>query len=268
MSQFKSVIEIFNLLEKSNCRRCGEKTCLSFSAAVFMGKKELRECPLLSHEVTAQYTPQKRKANASEDDFNRMVHTLKASLQKIDLAARAELIGGTYDAGKLSLKVMGKDFKIDAEGKVYTDIHVNSWIYVSVLNYIVNCQGRPVTANWVPLRELPGGQDWRRLFAQQCEKRLKKTADTYDDLFADLVSMFSGKQVVSEFQSDIAVVVSPLPMIPMLICYWKPEERMGSSFNLFFDDTAEGNLGMDGLYLLGTGFALMLEKLAQQHGFV
>ncbi len=40
------------------------------------------------------------------------------------------------------------------------------------------------------------------------------------------------------------------------------------SLNLFFEATAEKNLGMEGLYLLGTGFARMLEKLVQQHGMV
>jgi hypothetical protein len=54
----------------------------------------------------------------------------------------------------------------------------------------------------------------------------------------------------------------------MLISYWKSAEGMGSSLNLFFDDSAEKNLGMDGLYLLGTGLARMLEKLAQQHGSI
>ncbi len=139
---------------------------------------------------------------------------------------------------------------------------------VSVLNYVLSSKGTPVSSNWVPLRELPSGQDWYRLFGQQCEKLLKKTADSYSDLFADLVHMFSGKQIADQFKSDIAVILSPLPLVPMLICYWKPEEGMDSALNLFFDDTAEDNLGMDGLYSLGTGIARMLEKLSQQHGAV
>lgn len=268
MTQFKNVMEVFNLLEKSNCRKCGEKTCLAFSAAVYMGKKDLAECPLLSPEVKSQHKFQERKPNAQEEDSNRMIEKLKAELQEIDFAAREELIGATYKTGQLSLKIMGKDFSIDREGKVHTNIHVNSWIYVSILNYIIHCHGLPLTANWVPLRDLPGGLDWYRLFSQQCEKQLKKTADSYPDLFADLVQMFSGKQIVSDFHSDVAVILYPLPLVPMLICYWKPEDGMESSLNLFFDDTAEKNLGMEALYLLGTGFALMLKKLAHQHGSV
>jgi len=35
MAQIKNAMEIFKLLEKSNCRECNEKTCLAFAGAVF-----------------------------------------------------------------------------------------------------------------------------------------------------------------------------------------------------------------------------------------
>ncbi len=268
MSQFNNVMEVFSLLEKSNCKECGEKTCMAFAASVFMGKLQLSQCPRLSSEISSQYASQSKKSNVMEEDFNRMMAELTSRLKRVDFADRAETIGGEFDSGRLSLKIMGKTLSIDSDGKMYTHLHVNSWIFMTTLHYIIHCQGLPVTENWVPLRELQGGQDWYRLFGQQCEKQLKKQADSYPDLFADLVDIFSGKQIVDQFKSDIAVVLYPLPLIPMLICYWREEEGLESSLNLFFDATAEKNLGMEGLYLLGTGFARMLEKLVQQHGMV
>ena len=67
------------------------------------------------------------------------------------------------------------------------------------------------------------------------------------------------------FQSDVSVILSPLPLVPMLICYWRPEDGMESSLKLFFDDTAESNLGIKGLYTLGVGIALMLQRLSRVH---
>ncbi len=267
MSQFKNVLEVLSLLEKSNCRECGEKTCMAFAASVFLGNRELHHCPKLSSDITGKYRAQEKKSNVYEEDFKKMMEELTAELKNLDLAERAKTIGATYDAGRLTLKIMGKDFSIDAEGKVYTSLHVNSWIFMITHHYIIHCQGVPVAENWVPFRELPSGQDWYRLFGQQSEKPLKKMADSYPDLFADLVHIFSGKQMVDQFQSDIAVILWPLPQVPMLICYWKPEEGMDSSLNLFFDATAEDNLSIEGIYQLGTGFTQMLEKLIQQHGY-
>lgn len=266
MPSFTNAMEVFNLLEKSNCRKCGEKTCLAFAGAVFMSQKQLSDCPLLTPDIVAKYGVQENKSAALEDDSENILEQLRTRLQKIDLEAKAESLGAIYGNNKLTLKIMGKDFSIDDQGKVYTNLHVNSWLLVSTFNYIIHCRGTAVTGNWVPLRELPSGKDWYRLFGQQCEKQLKKTADTYPDLFSDLVHIFSGRQVADQFQSDIGVILSPLPLVPMLICYWKPEEGMDSSLNLFFDNSAEENIGMDGLYLLGVGIARMLEKLAHQHG--
>ena len=41
MSQLTNPMEIFKLLDKSNCRECREATCLAFAAAVFKGQKQL-----------------------------------------------------------------------------------------------------------------------------------------------------------------------------------------------------------------------------------
>ena len=43
----KNAMEIFKLLDKSNCRECGEKTCLAFAGAVYRGQKKIDECPRL-----------------------------------------------------------------------------------------------------------------------------------------------------------------------------------------------------------------------------
>jgi hypothetical protein len=162
--------------------------------------------------------------------------------------------------------VMGKVVSVDAAGKFYTDLHVHTWMAVPLLMYILESKGKPVSGNWVPLRELSGGKDWYRLFAQRCEKPLKKVADTYTDLFADMVALFNGKTVGGHFESDIAVVLHPLPLVPLLICYWRPDDGLESDLHLFFDDTAADNLHIEALFSLGAGLTLMFEKIAQRHG--
>ena len=42
MAQPKNAMEIFQLLDKSNCRECGKKTCLAFAGAVYQGLKEIQ----------------------------------------------------------------------------------------------------------------------------------------------------------------------------------------------------------------------------------
>lgn len=272
MEQFSNAMQIFKYLNKTNCKECGEATCLAFAGAVFTGKSELMQCPHLPDEAISQFGLKKQTKNPIEEEFLSVIKGLQKGLATLDFKERAKTIEAVWDKGDkegekyLTLKILGKPFSIDKQGNVKTDLHVNSWVLGTVLHYVNHCRGIPLSSRWVPLRELPSGKDWGRFFNHQCEKVLKETADSYPDLFADLVDIFSGKQLTTQFNSDIAVVLYPLPLVPMLICYWEPEDGMESSLNLFFDDTAEYNLGMDGLYTVGVGIAEMLKRLAQVHG--
>ena len=96
---------------------------------------------------------------------------------------------------------------------------------------------------------------------------MKRVADTYTDLFDDMVHIFNGKQVEKQFKSDISVVLHPLPAVPIMICYWLPEDGLESSLNVFFDETADKNLDVGSVFSLGVGLAQMFGKLALRHGF-
>lgn len=266
MPEFKNLMDVFKLLAKTNCRKCDEKTCLAFAAAVFNSKRPLSDCPLVAPEIAQQYGGLLQKQDNNELEIEKQLADLRAGVMEIDLAQTAERIGGTYNGGKLLLKIMGKDFRVDAAGNISTDIHVNPWVTIPILNYILYCKGTPVKGEWVPLRELPSGKDWYRLFGQRCEKPMKKIADAYADLFVDLADIFNGQPVDNHYQSDVAVVLHPLPLVPMLVCYWYPEEGMASNLNLFFDTSAEDNLSIGGIFALGTGITRMFEKLALRHG--
>lgn len=103
-------------------------------------------------------------------------------------------------------------------------------------------------------------------FQKRCESAMKRVADIYTDLFDDLVHIFGGRKVAEQFESDISVVLHPLPKVPIMICYWKPEEGLTSTLNLFFDKSADNNLQNGSLLTICVGIALMLEKLSERHG--
>ncbi len=47
-------IQIFKLLPKTNCKECGEPTCLAFAMKLATGKADLSLCPYVSDEAKAQ----------------------------------------------------------------------------------------------------------------------------------------------------------------------------------------------------------------------
>ncbi len=267
MTRPKSAMEIFALLEQSNCQECGRKTCLAFAGAVYTGHKSIRDCPRLTPEVIARYRGERSACEAGEHNGEDYLQKLLAAVRQTDLAAAAARIGARYEDGRLALKIMGKDFKVDASGRLSADIHVNPWVAVPFLHYVLYAQGVPATGNWVSLRELAEGKERYPLFQKRCEAVMQRVADIYPDLFNDMVHLFSARRVPQQFQSDISVVLEPLPMVPIMICYWRPEDGMASSLKVYFDAAADQNLDIGALFTLGTGLAAMFEKLALRHGY-
>lgn len=259
-------MDIFKLLPKTNCRKCNALTCLAFAAGVFQGQRQIDECPFVDLTVCQDARMTKAPSVAREEELYVKLEQLKTDVAKLDLTQKATLLGGRFSDNKLILKILGKEFAVDRKGCIMTDIHVNPWIAVPVFDYILNAEGVTPTGKWVSLRELESGQFWFNFFTHRCEKPLKNIADTYTDLFDDMVHIFAGRQVKEHYDADISVVLSPLPKVPILVCYLRPEEGLESNLNLFFDDTAEKNLSIQSIYTIGAGLANMFEKIAQRHG--
>jgi hypothetical protein len=265
MEPFANAMAIFKLLEKSNCRECNEQTCLAFAAAVFQGRKDLAECPRLDQAVLDQYAVRKISA---PDDEAQALNQLKLEVAKQDLAAAARRLGARYSSDRLTLKILGKDFSVNSQGHLSSDIHVHTWVAGPFLHHILAGKGSPLTGRWLPLRELPNGPTWFRLFGQRCEQPLKRIADRYPDLFEDLIHLFNGRMAdpATATDADIALILHPLPLLPMLIRFWKAESDLDSTLNLFFDANAEENLPIESIFALATGLVRMLEKISLRHG--
>jgi hypothetical protein len=267
MPRPKNAIEIFQLLDRSNCRECGEKTCLAFAGAVFMDHKKLDKCPKLDRETIERFSGESENQNTTEPIQDEYLQKLKGEIANLDLAAAAKRVEARFSDDKLTLKILGKNFSVDTRGNLFTDIHINPWVAIPFFNYILQSKGRPVSDKWVSFRELKYGKERYPLFQKRCEEPMKRVADIYTGLFKDMVDIFSGKQADKQFQSDISVVLHPLPKIPIMVCYWLPEEDLESSLYVFFDETADVNLDIGSIFTLGTGLAQMFQKLALRHGF-
>ncbi len=268
MKRPQNAFEIFQLLDKSNCGNCGEKTCLAFAGAVFRGMRRLAECPRLDPQVVREYAAGPEPSKVPEAEGTAHFARLRAELAALDFEAAGRRIGAEANEGKIALRVLGKEFAVDRHGNFHTDIHVNPWVAIPVLTYVLYGEGLEPTGRWVPFRELQGGRERAALFQKRCEEALRRVADGYTALFDDMVHLFGGREVAPQYTSDISVVLHPLPRVPLMICYWRPAEGMGSSLNLFFDETADRNLDIGACFALGVGLAQMFTRIAWRHGAV
>lgn len=240
---------------------------MAFAAAVFKGQRQLAECPHLESHVVEHFGGKSEGRATNEPEVESTLEQLKTQAASVDLCSAARKLGAGFSDSKLTIKILGKNFTVDSKGNFSSDIHIHPWVMIPVLNHIIRSKGTAVSGRWVPFRELKNGKTWYGLFEQRCEEPLKRVADMHADLLEDMIHVFNGKQVENHYQSDVSLVLLPLPKVPILICYWKQEDNIESSLNLFFDSTVEDHLNIEFIYLLGTGMVRMFEKIALRHSF-
>ncbi|MHB1043384.1 MAG: DUF3786 domain-containing protein [Eubacteriales bacterium] len=264
MSQLNP-LEIYKLLPKSNCSQCQVPTCMAFAAAVIRGIKSLDNCPHLERNIIERFDGKIEKRMDIQQQRDQYLEQLKKEIPKIDFSSSAERLGASLSGGKLKIKCLGRDFIIDSKGNITSGCHIHTWVTVPLLNYVLSSAGNNVSGKWVPFRELKGGMKWNPLFEQRCEKPLKQIADTHTDLFEDILYIFGGRPAEISFTTDISLILRPLPKVPILICYCKPEDELESKLNVFFDVTAEDNLSIELIYIITTGLVVMFEKIIHRH---
>jgi Na+-translocating ferredoxin:NAD+ oxidoreductase RNF subunit RnfB len=102
----KAAFEIFQVLEKSNCRECGEKTCLAFAGAVFLGQRKIYECPKLNRQTVERFARAHDKKNDQEQSPGDRLEKLKSDIAHLDLAEAAERVGAKFsDSGGRELPI-------------------------------------------------------------------------------------------------------------------------------------------------------------------
>jgi hypothetical protein len=267
MTNPKNAMEIFLLLDRSNCRKCGEKTCLAFAGAVFRGVKTLESCPKLDAATLQGIAGGELQGQSGDEGYGQNLAELQQQVVGLDLVEAAKRLGVPFVGDRLTLKILGKDFAIDQKGGFSSTIHINPWVAVPFLTYVLRSTDIPVAGEWISFREITGGPERYALFRRRAEEAMKRVADIWPDLFDDIVHLFEGRHVEPQFASDISVVLQALPRVPLMICYWRESEGIASSLNIFFDRSVGEHLDIAAVYMLAAGLTQMFEKLALQQGF-
>ena len=249
MSNAHSPIEIYKLLPKTNCGRCLLPSCLAFAAAVVAGSKKISDCPGINAEQLSALSAGSEGRETMEIDQAEFMEKLRTKMATIDLERVAPLIGGAMNGNRIVINSLGKDFSVDTQGNVVSECHIIPWVEAPLLAYITNDTHNDATGRWISFREINGGIEWQGLFTRRCETPLRKLADENQGLLGDLIDLFMGQEI-DWYEADIALILHPLPKVPILICYQAPEDDLESALTIFFDACCPINLHIKSIFTL------------------
>ena len=265
MPGIKNPLEIYAALAKTNCGQCGVPSCMAFAAAVLQGQKKVSACPYLDPALGAQLSQRIVQRRSLEDDHQQAIQKLQREVAVLDFSSVAPRLGARLVDGNLAINCLGKDFLITPSGEMVSDCHLNHWIYVPLLHYVILCKGKEPQGEWVPYANLPGATEWSQYFSHRCEEPLRQLADAHRDLIFEMLHLFGAKPVAMSGGADHSLRILPLPKVPFLINYWEPEEGFDSKLNILLDRSAAENINAQSINLLARGIVEMFRQLIIRH---
>ncbi len=265
MTEIKNPLEIYKTLPKTNCGHCGVPSCMAFAASVIQGIKLLDGCPYLEKGIIAQLSPRIVRRRSMDDEHEEVIRGLQQEVLLLDFASVAPRIGAHLVNGKLAVNCLGKDFFITPSGEMTSTCHINHWLYVPLLHYVLECQGVEPKNDWISFAELPGAAEWNQYFSHRCEEPLRQLADTHRELLVEMFFLFGAQPLAATGGADHSLLILPLPKVPFLINYWQPDDGFPSELNILLDRSAAQNINAHSITLLARGIIEMFRRLIVSH---
>jgi hypothetical protein len=265
MTDIKNPLEIYKVLPKTNCGHCGVPSCMAFAAQILQGLKSLHDCPYLSKDCIDRISPRIIRRRTPDDEHEEVIRRLQNEVKRLDFSEAALRTGADLIGDKLAINCLGKDFFISREGEMTSTCHVNHWLHVPLLHYIIECRGETPRHDWIPFDELPAAGQWSQYFTHRCEEALRLLADAHQELVFEIFYLFGAQSLKTTGGADHSLMIKPLPKVPFLIHYWRPDDGFPSTLNILLDRSAGNNINAHSINLLARGIVEMLRQLIVSH---
>ncbi|RUM87543.1 MAG: Fe-S cluster protein [Thermodesulfatator sp.] len=238
-------LEIVKRLPRTNCGECGEPSCLAFAVALAAGKVSPEACPYLSPDLAREFSQAARPEVA--DQTLAILREVRAEVRKIDLAAKAEALGGRLEKGKLLLAYLDGVVALQAETAERLDGQpLDPRDQILLYNYVRFGRGSPLSGKFVGLEAFPHSVSKVATLRRYAEEPLARALEAHESLLRMILPRFRFRELEG---ADLAVEVWVLPRVPLRLYFWhgEAEEGLAGEAKILYDQRALDYLDLESL---------------------
>lgn len=263
-----SPIDVYrDILPKTNCRDCGELTCLAFAVKVVSENFPLSKCPHISKDSIEKYEKILKEQHskgifAKKDPAKEALIWAKQRAASTDLMDLPQRIGGVivdYN-GQRALKLpYFNSYVYITENGIFSELgELEHYEQVFLYNHIAQGGKKDPTGKFVPFHELPNTVSKIKSLEKHIKRPLENTFKRKIQELKTRALNIGALDLSSDYPTaDLALLFKPLPKVPVLLLFWdeeKGEEDMPAQVNVLFDETIIDHLDIESILFL-------LEKL-------
>lgn len=264
----KSVLEIVKATPKTNCKACGQMSCMAFAVAVMSGKLHISACP---HIVTPHEAAEGPSPSVSMNADTALLRELRAKIREVNLKDRANALSAevVYLENDVALKLsyLGTKVLISKENIVpENSMELDPRDQILLYNYVFFASDEPLSENWVGLEAFPNSISKVVTLRRYTEEKL---AEAFDGRLNELQAILTGMSgvMLQDCHADLCMQVSILPKVPVQVHFWNSslEDGFAAQAKVLFDAAAMRFLDIESLVFAAERMAEMcLQKIGMR----
>jgi hypothetical protein len=260
LTLMKTAVDIYKLLPKTNCGKCGTPNCFGFAVKLSTGQATVDQCSSMTEaarKVLKDATTEQGLPTGTV--FEQTLASLKPKIGMLDFERVARLFGAVLlEPDTLEIRFLNESYRITRK-KVLHPLGDEPPAWISILIYNHLCMPDPPApaGEWITFSSVPASHAKDKAWAGHVEDIIAKHFSGNVDGLKKASERFGGSRVGMQGNHDAAFEFRFFPHYPALLLFYDvlPEENFPAQCKLLLDRTAPQYLDIESMVVLGEEFA-------------
>jgi len=266
MNVLKNAVDIYKLLPKTNCGKCGTASCFGFAAKLATRQAKMSECPNLTPASREELQREELEVHDTPGTvFEQTLHSLQPKVAALDFARVAATLGATLvSADTLQIEFLNERYTITKDG--ITDAagrEPEALISILVYNHLCMPDPPPPSNAWITFASVPASHAKDKAWAAHVEEVIARHFSGDAAALRIACEKLGGKPALMKGTHDAAYAFRLFPRYPALLLFSDSvaEENFPAQCTLLLDSNVHRYLDIESIVVLGEVFAARLTSL-------
>ena len=186
-------------------------------------------------------------ATDGESNYDKVSKDLLAIFHETGAGRNAFFLGGGVDGDAASIPLFGQLCRIEGDGVYREGGKLDAVGSILILRYVLTGGNAPLAGVWTPYRDLKDGAQFAAYIKAHIADKVAATFSGKAGLLGERLEALGGRSYDGDMRADVAMVVHPLPRVPVLCLFWDRDAEFEAGFRFLFDGSAPAYLDLEAL---------------------
>jgi hypothetical protein len=256
----KTAVEIYKLLPKTNCGKCGTPTCFGFAAKLATNQAKAGQCVNLSESASAILEKERGGGRDSPGTvYEQALESLRPKVRRLNFERAGLRFGARLvNADTIEISFLNEAYRVTRDKVTDAAGHEpRPWVSILIYNHLCMPDPPAPRGEWITFGSVPASHAKDKAWAGHVEEVIAQHYAGNVKALHSACLKLGGVPAAIKGSHDAAFEFRFFPHYPALLLFddAAPEEDFPAQCKLLLDVTAPRYLDIESMVVLGEEFA-------------